>query len=226
MDMRMFNNHPYRFLYPSLFCPVVNKWSPAPIQQPPPRRKVGICLDLDETLVRSYEFQNTPDNILPEYQNRLYTFTLMDNYFGWGIKRPYLKEFLRYCHQHFSPFLIWTAGQPDYAQAIVDIIFDEGFYPDAIYTHDHCLTYGQRYTKPLNTIYEDWGLCQNNFVMIDNNPNVFNIKDIKNVVQIPDYDSMGTCQDHDEHLVKLMNYFEQKPFEERIPSFCPDVIFA
>lgn len=81
-----------------------------------PERKL-IVLDIDETIVfveDKYYFQDNK-KLIPDFE--LYN----GKYFG--IKRPYLNQFLRDLNKKYD-LAVWTAGSKDYAFAIWKIVFE------------------------------------------------------------------------------------------------------
>ncbi len=168
-------------------------------------KKLAICLDLDETLVRTFQDERQPDDLTHEYRERAYD---CDKHNMWGLKRPYLNEFLRFCRKNFSPFIIWTAGNKEYADYIVETIFTEGFMPDYVYHYDHCTTYNRTYIKDLNRIYTEWNLSPSQLLMIDNNADVFTPLDKYNLVNIPDYMPDIYDDDNDICLKELIEWLK------------------
>jgi carboxy-terminal domain RNA polymerase II polypeptide A small phosphatase len=68
-----------------------------------------LVLDLDETLIHASE---TPLARAPDFK-----------VFGYSVyRRPYLSEFLAFCHAHFA-VAVWSSASDDYVQAIVRQIF-------------------------------------------------------------------------------------------------------
>lgn len=75
----------------------------------------------------------------------------------WGAYRPGWPRFYTFCRAYFKHIVIWSAGQPKYVDAIVDLLFpDPAFQPVLIYNYNHCVRVDE-YTihKPLKKIYED-----------------------------------------------------------------------
>jgi len=170
----------YRFLYPG-YDGFKSMLKSNPVNT---SKKLAICLDLDETLVRTFQDVRKPRKLTPDYESRFYE---SDRHGMWGVTRPHLREFLRFCRKHFYPFIIWTAGTKEYAEFIVETIFTDGFMPDGIYHYDHCTVYDKTYIKDLSRIYQDWNISHSQLLMIDNNPDVFTPLDKYNLVNIPDY---------------------------------------
>ena len=124
-------------------------------------QKMHIVLDLDATLVHSfiqkaaeknyrdiYNFLDKNKEKNPEcvkdITSRIKTFHLSDgngeNSFGWTILRPGIYEFLDFAFRFFRKVSIWTAGTADYAELIVDNIFEAPFpKPEIVYSRDDCV---------------------------------------------------------------------------------------
>lgn len=72
-----------------------------------------LVLDLDETLVHTFDnfesFYKIKESLSPQLKRRLYSFRL-DGEFYWGIKRPYLDEFLKFSNNYFTKVGVWSAG--------------------------------------------------------------------------------------------------------------------
>src|SRR5439155_1317619 len=105
-----------------------------------PRTNKSIVLDIDETLVHTFEgdcqtkFQQLnlmDDPALIDLRSRLYVLPLVDlsktgnsgvNLY-WGVMRPSLRDFLRFCNKYFQNVCIWSAGHRDYVHGVCNQIF-------------------------------------------------------------------------------------------------------
>lgn len=138
-----------------------------------------LILDLDETLVHSWE----RPNFLETYQiytnpeiarlfhptgksdiaysiylgsnngNSAYT-NINENLCIWGLKRPHLDEFINFCSHYFDHVLVWSAGIDSYVQEITKNIFrDSGFIsPRLIWSRLNCSSYQGYFHKPISEI--------------------------------------------------------------------------
>lgn len=143
--------------------------------------KFTICLDLDETLIRTLSILNDEEAALkvaedlgiytkPEYLDirlRSFRLTLDDpitpkgtgvQHGCWGITRPHLKEFLVFCFSYFRKVCIWSAGVDTYVKEISKFISRDIKKFDVIYSRDMCQidksVNGDEYTKPLKLLIE------------------------------------------------------------------------
>lgn len=178
------------------------------IQRPPGFRtlsKLNIVLDLDETLIHTFDKPITNELTTPEMnnlRNRLFEFKVVEpanrpdeeaNYIMNGIKRPGLNFFLIFCLCYFKNVIIWSAAEPRYVRKIVDIIFRDMYPPLAVYTRDSILISPEGMTiKPLTRIYddekiEDEDVNERNTIVIDDKMETF-IQNMDNGIQIPPYD--------------------------------------
>lgn len=127
----------------------------------------GIILDLDETLVRTFsdisqiESLGLLDN--PKLRSRVYHMELQDVAVAkgegqitqlWGVVRPHVHEFLKFCFSYFKVVAVWSAGKKEYVHAIVELLFRDIRPPDYIYTNDHChIEDAGDLSKPLNFMF-------------------------------------------------------------------------
>lgn len=110
-----------------------------------------VILDVDETLVHTYqnfnkwmELKIMTDPKKIDLRSRCYVINLEnDKSIGyqehmWGVKRPHLEEFLKFCFNYFKYVIVWSAGTYDYVHSIVDDIFKDTYRPHAILTRVDC----------------------------------------------------------------------------------------
>lgn len=130
-----------------------------------------ISFDLDLTLVNTFSDLesivklNVFNGKDRELRSRIYTIDLHDVIENpgegiysrmWGAYRPGWQRFHNFCQRYFKYVVIWSAGQPKYVDAIVDVLFpDPKFQPIVIYNWNHCKTTGNTIHKPLKMLYED-----------------------------------------------------------------------
>lgn len=153
-----------------------------------------LVLDIDETMVYTV---GAPDDDLKELltpgkyldvRKRLYVITLSDGSHMWGVKRPYLSEFLKFAQDYFDEVIVWTAGTEDYADAIVGVVFDpsEGIRPPAqVYSRKDCLRHGGADTKPLSKIF-DGERSATNTLMLDDRADYMQFN-LDNGIVVPKY---------------------------------------
>lgn len=136
-----------------------------------------ICLDLDETLIRTLSILNDEEAALKVGENlgiytnpelldirlRSFRLTLDDpvtpkgtgvQHGCWGITRPHLKEFLTFCFTYFRKVCIWSAGVETYVNDIAKFISRDLRKFDIIFSRSECqivkMPEGDEYTKPLS----------------------------------------------------------------------------
>lgn len=75
----------------------------------------------------------------------------------WGAYRPGWSQFYTFCRAYFKYIVVWSAGQPKYVNAIVDLLFpDPTFQPLVIYNWNHCIKVDEfTIHKPLKNFFED-----------------------------------------------------------------------
>ncbi len=124
----------------------------------------AIVLDLDETLIHTFDSTDSaktlrlltdPRHI--EIRKECYILDFYDaredkQYHMWGIRRPYLDEFLDFCFNKFGLVIVWTAGSADYADAIVNAIFNTA--PHLIFSREHCREFRGNIVKPLKDLFD------------------------------------------------------------------------
>ena len=150
--------------------------------------KKNIILDLDETLINANyiedfdteEYKRLYGDTLSQSQNPFEFKVMQDIYIV--FKRPHLDQFLDYIFDNFN-VSVWTAASKDYALWIVKnyIIKDTNRKLDFIFWSYHC-TFSQTYgkgSKDLSLLWKNFQLSnynKNNTIIIDDNPEVFNIQ--------------------------------------------------
>ena len=197
-----------------------------------PRTNQCIVLDLDETLVhasddmvRFHRLKIATDPQLMDIRDRSYAISLDDVIERrgtgtktqlWAITRPYLKEFLIFCFNHFKIVAVWSAGRYKYVHATVEAIFKDIAMPHIIYTWDDCDKSGKGIFKPLEQmIANEPGMDQymslTNTFAIDDRPSTYS-KNPYNGIRIPEYKPHFTVEGmriKDNALLQLMNWFKQ-----------------
>lgn len=186
-----------------------------------------IVLDIDYTLVHTKDDINVLRRFKKKHpyemaisRSRIYCRNIDnqdcdgngDRYDFWGVSRPYLKEFLDFCHEYFRVVIIWSAGSYAYVHTMVDYIFRDHYRPYKIFTHDDINQ--EEYTKPLSKIFinelEEYDSLERVF-MIDDTFEVL-IYNIENCIVIPRYKVKNNIQSltlEDKALLQIMFWFEE-----------------
>jgi len=191
-----------------------------------------IVLDLDETLVHSYEeadfFENLKIFSNPKalhLRNRVYGMILEDVVTEpgsgvetelVGILRPHAREFLIFCLSYFRIVCIWSAGKRLYVEEIVRILFGGLPQPNLIFAWDECEKGKGRIEKPLSKMFIIEGLenimrADNTFV-IDDRKDTFMEVNLNNGIVIPPYTPESSLKGfavNDNSLIQLMNWFSK-----------------
>ena len=170
-----------------------------------------IVLDLDETLVHSHgeghiellkELQIFTDSKYLDLRKRTYKITMDDVVHKkgqgaktemWGITRPHLMDFLRFCFSYFKVVAVWSAGRNKYVHSIVDHIFKDLRRPTVIWTYDDLDKLSDNtLIKPLSKMIKTvpglskYMSLENTFI-IDDRLSVFQKPNPNNGIQIPQY---------------------------------------
>ncbi|CAI8597344.1 unnamed protein product [Vicia faba] len=158
-----------------------------------PLRKLTVVLDLDETLICSYETSRLPDTLKTKAtQAGLNWFELecvcaneeVDgkpkiNYVT-VFERPGLKEFLRQLSE-FAELVLFTAGLEGYAKPLVDIIDTENLFSLRLYRPSTVNTKNREHVKDLTCISKDLS----HIVIVDNNPFSFLLQPNNGIPCVP-----------------------------------------
>ena len=174
-----------------------------------------IVLDLDETLVHTYDDLSSlkqlkifSDPNLIDLRRRSYHLVIDDagkRGVGektelWGILRPHVKEFLSFCFKYFKLVIVWSAGQTKYVEAIVKILFRDLEMPHLVYSSPHCVALSTDIrVKPLLKIIDNEPgfnkyMSLTNTFILDNTRSVFAHCNPSNGILIPDYDPSTTIE--------------------------------
>lgn len=210
---------------------------------------ISLVLDLDHTLV--YTFSKPPEegdlDFLkdPKYlniRNRVYhkkikiydrnpDGSLMkpvkyETYEFWGSQRPFVQEFLYFCHTCFRHIIIWSAGHYDYVHAIVEELFKNlPFKPDLIYTDLKTIFHEDLGTlKPLNTMIQnhpEMGLSLKKMIIIDDTDTTFETVNYNNGILIPRYKPKADPKSISEDDERLLQIIQKLIFPEIIE--CQDI---
>jgi TFIIF-interacting CTD phosphatase-like protein len=183
-----------------------------------------IVLDMDETLVHSFERHlekneiNIEDPANFDIRERLY-------YFDYGrgtrrkiigIKRKFLDEFIEFCSWYFRLVIIWSAGEDSYVKRTCKWIFRNYKSPYVILTREKCS--GDELSKPLRFLIENKNIknlrYENTFI-VDDKESTFILENPENAIHIPAF-TMSTLtpenirSDSDNYLLDLMIWFQRK----------------
>lgn len=198
------------------------------IGSPPfiPKTQKCIVLDLDETLVHTF--------IKPEPVKRLRINKrddddpLKERMFvigeteEWGamisFKRPHLDEFLIFAFTYFDIVAVWSAGKPQYVEAVCREIFKDIRPPGVIFTSENCHTDEEGLmTKPLEHMLDEmhqderlrYRMRVDNTFFVDDRETSFSHNQ-ENGILIPPYNPDSTIEQlekDDTTLVHLAKWF-------------------
>jgi len=197
--------------------------------------KQSIILDIDETLVHTFSPDETEEflklepftnPLLFSIRNRVYNTILYDvgepagsgdRWNMYGIKRPYLNEFLTYCFKRFENVIIWSAGKKEYVDHLAGVMTDF-LDEDAkfVLNFDHVRHGEEDYDKPIDFIKEFYqdikNVNLNNTFIVDDKSSNFHVPNPFNGILIPAYNPTLTINgllQKDTMLLKLMDFFKQ-----------------
>ena len=198
-------------------------------KSPVAKTNKNIILDLDETLllttVKSCKIKELgllTDPNLVELRSRLYYLDLEDvtsirgqgfRNIMWGIKRPYLDQFLTFCFQYFANVCVWTAGIDGYGHRICEEIFRGIGTPALIYTRSNTITERKIVVKPLTNMFNSpegkrLGLREENTIILDDRQSAY-LKNPNNGILIPAYSpecNVNSLQQEDHCLENFQNW--------------------
>ena len=165
-----------------------------------------VCIfDLDSTLIYSMENMSKYNKLKSNRNNkdlldRLYDFDLVDVVTPhgtgrvtsmWGVRRPYVEDFLLFAAIYFKDVYVWSAGKYKYVRAIVDVLWENiEKKPKLIYCYDDCIFSSQGVTtKPLSKIIKDpmfGDIGLDKILIIDDLEETFS-ENVQNSIHIPVY---------------------------------------
>lgn len=187
-----------------------------------PRTNKNIVLDMDETIIHTFE---KTDPSLTESKNedishRLFKIKI-DGSNMIGVFRPHLQEFIDFCFSYFKRVFIYSAGEDKYVKSIIEIVFSpmciehilEGNRcPTEIWTRESCKTDSKGFLiKPLELLYDRYpDMNEKNTFIVDDRETTF-VKNPDNAIHIPEYvikPRPGELRmDRDNRLKELMKWF-------------------
>jgi len=196
------------------------------------KTKFTIVLDMDETLLSSIlieESEESPlekiehiykDCELYDIRSRSFKIPFYDpvedvgsgvKYDCWGVKRPYLNEFLTFCFDYFNKVVLWSAGRKSYVRRLAREITRDTHPFDLVWTYDNCTNEGMG--KPLKKLLKNnpnLGDISQVFIVDDKKSSIQENK--KNGIVIPAYDpilEIESLRKDDLCLIKLKNWFSK-----------------
>jgi hypothetical protein len=193
-----------------------------------PRTDKVIVLDIDQTLVCTYDDEKLfetlevmTDNSLLDIRTRAYLITLFD--LGgkkgegkelrlWGVFRPHMKSFIKFCFDYFKHVIIWSAGEYDYVHGICKKIFHGGKYPHMIFTKNDCETNRTRYVKPLSKVAQAIGCDMSKIIILDDRVYTFG-PNPSNGILIPGYCPEDWGSKGKENAVNALRISDQRLLE-------------
>jgi TFIIF-interacting CTD phosphatase-like protein len=147
-----------------------------------------------------------------DIDNRIFNFKVNDMILH-TVLRPYYREFLEFCFKYFHRVIVWSAGEKEYVERIVERLFLDLPSPDLVLSRNDCLLSNNVCTKPLGRITIRKGfetVSLTNTIVIDDNPKatVFNPR---NAIHIPPFNPL---YDFPPALLKLMDWLMRKDVRE------------
>jgi len=138
----------------------------------------SIILDLDETLIKSWEnpqwlpsleiYSNIdnykkfcPQSGVQQFQDKPIIYSIYSGTRNngretklWGIERPYLREFIDFTHDYFKHIIVWSAGLSFYVEDLCRHIFKKCGHPcpKMIWSRENCEKAKHYLHKPINKI--------------------------------------------------------------------------
>ena len=190
----------------------------------PEQTQYGQCLvlDLDETLLNTRSgSEKATDEIKahPDY----YTVTTREGVF-WGMKRPYLDDFLAYCGTRFEAIGFWSAGKEGYVNEVLRVMAPP-FQPAFVMNFNHCdqvhaehvsesgtVSYNPELWKPLNTVFDKYPqFTRYNTFIVDDRQDYARGNLLNWVIIRPFSPSLkNLLPATDDYLLRLMDWFERE----------------
>lgn len=164
-----------------------------------------IILDLDETLIFS---SKTPLDRPADFN--------MDEYHTYI--RPYTREFIYFCLEHFDQVAVWTSATNNYAHEVCQQVFQEQYSQlTFIWSQGRCVRsfntelLEEEWIKDLNKVKRR-GYPLESVIMVDNSPRKLR-RHYGNLVTVNDYKGNA-----DDELKQLMTYLPILAREPNIRS--------
>lgn len=193
------------------------KWLSTPLNGYPQ----SLVLDLDESLLATANSNDKPSAEVMAHPS-YYTITIREGVF-WGVKRPYVDEFLAYCATRFESVGFWSAGKEGYVNEIIRVLAPP-FKPAFVMNYNHCdqvheehvaetgtVSYNQELWKPLNTVFDKYpAFTRYNTFIVDDRQD-YAKGNLLNWVVIPPFSPSPKkiLPANDDYLLKLIDWFER-----------------
>jgi hypothetical protein len=146
---------------------------------------------------------------------------------SWGVTRPNVEEFLKFCFAYFKLVIVWSAGLRSYVDEIVDHLFTDIQMPNIVWSRED-MDYVDRELDPTKRLAK---LCSKypehraflnpkKIFFVDDNILTFR-ENPHNAIHIPEYDPKPELADlmaPDDTLLKIKYWLLQKHV-----SSCDDV---
>jgi len=148
------------------------------------RSCLTIVLDLDETLIRTFD---TNEKVPIAKDDPDYFSFYIDRDLFEGMKRPYLDDFISSIFRKAGKLVIFTAAKLEYANKVIDIIFrNHGRRPDKVFTYENCARENGELRKPIDLVFDAFPdtTDENRLIILDDKQSVYFSHDIKNVAQV------------------------------------------
>jgi TFIIF-interacting CTD phosphatase-like protein len=128
-----------------------------------------IILDMDETLLHTFSKLDNDDVIdlvtdpHQDIADRVYACHVPDldmrpgsgvNRLVAGIVRPGFDDFMRFCYEHFTSVIVWSAGTNNYVNRVLEEVCSEVGLPDVILTREDCVRVQERFEKPIAVLQD------------------------------------------------------------------------
>lgn len=190
----------------------------------PIKPKFGKCivLDLDETLVHTERDNETDVEAMfsnsnyPQLRKQIYQVQTSTGPL-WGVMRPELEVFLKFCFEYFDIVAIWSAGKPEYVNNVLDIICPIGYKFHIIYTSQQTKkTFDGTQYKPLISMIDDPNtqgiMTYDNTYFVDDREDNFMYGGEENAIIIPEFLPKTPLDAlYDDTLPTLMAWFYSQP---------------
>lgn len=126
-----------------------------------------IILDMDETLLHTFSNLKSNDvlDLITDAQqdiaDRVYACHVPDldmrpgsgvNRFVAGISRPGFEDFMRFCYEHFTNVIVWSAGTNNYVNCVLEEVCADVGLPNLILTREDCVRVRDHYEKPIEVL--------------------------------------------------------------------------
>jgi TFIIF-interacting CTD phosphatase-like protein len=173
-----------------------------------------LVLDLDECLVRTHTGEDVerfdvmaPSNV--GVRHRFFEISFGDEFDPiWGVRRPYLDQFLAFAGTYFERIVVWSAGEKQYVVQVVKELFRDHRQPDLILTRGDCMGDTTDYHKPLSLLKKRMpDLDLRLVIAIDDRRDNFRDNPDNGIV-IPRFDPtvVNSFVHQDHHLAHIINW--------------------